>query len=776
MARWTLGFLIGVVWITHFSHLPSVKLAYLLISLSIILISLNFFKLFFSSNWILFFIACCLGFSWSLIIAHQRLAQQLPKILEGKTLIAKGRILTIPENHSDAVRFDFLIQNIETSVPIQYPISVRIKGYFYKNSKRLTDFKKGDIWQFALRLRRPRAFWNPGSFDYQAELFQQNICATGYLLEKFPLHLIQRANAYYFIDNLRQKITANIKKTLQDYPLLGLISALTTGIRCEITDEQWQVMRGTGTNHLFAISGLHLAFISGIIYWIVGFICCRLPYVTLYIPAPKIASALTLLAAIFYSALAGFAIPTQRALLMLSAFALAIIQRRYLTSWHSFYLALLIILFIEPFSVLSASFWLSFTAVILIFYAVSHRIKPLKNWRAWCRIQLTVSLGLIPLSLLFFHQISWISFAANLIAIPTIGFLILPISLLGSLLSVVGLVLGNQLLIFAEQLLELLWKVLNFFSEIPLAQYYAYLSSPWILVSSLMGILLVLAPKGMPTRCLGFIWILPLFFWENQRPPYGDIWIHLLDVGQGLASVVRTQHHVLIYDTGPRLSPSFDTGKLVILPFLQTIDVPKVNLMVISHGDNDHSGGAMIILKQIQVDKVLSSIPKKFLPKIVNLCEEKMHWQWDGINFEILYPPMNHHYLGNNSSCVLKISNRLQSILLVGDIEKAAENYLVHSKQKDLQSTVLIVPHHGSKTSSGIEFLNHVQPVYALFPTGFHNRFKFPHKIVLNRYQRLGSKIFNTATEGTITLKLNALSNTIKAETYREKNHHFWQD
>lgn len=776
MARWTLGFLIGVIWITHFSHLPSVKLAYLLIFISITLITLAFFKLFFSQSWILFFVACCLGFSWSLITAHQRLSQQLPKILEGKILIARGRILTIPENHSGVVRFDFLIQHLATSIAIRYPIPVRIKGYFYKNSNVLTHFKKGDIWQFTLRLRRPRAFWNPGSFDYQAELFQQNIGATGYLLEKFPLRLIERANAYYFIDNLRQKITANVKKSLQDYPLLGLISALTTGIRCEITDEQWQVMRGTGTNHLFAISGLHLAFIAGIIYWIVRLICCRLPYVTLYIPAPKIASALTLLIAVFYSALAGFSIPTQRALLMLVAFSMTRIQQRYLTSWHSFHLALLIILIIEPFTVLSASFWLSFIAVILIFYAVSNRIKPLANWRAWCRIQVTVSLGLIPLSLLFFHQISLISFAANLIAIPSIGFIILPISLLGSLVSLVNMVFGNTLLIFAEQLLELLWKVLNFFSEIPLAQYYAYVSTPWILVSSLVGILLLLGPKGMPTRCLGFIWILPLFFWESQRPQYGDIWIHLLDVGQGLASVVRTQHHVLIYDTGPRLSPSFDAGKLVILPFLQTIGVQKVNLMVVSHGDNDHSGGAMIILKQIQVNKVLSSIPKKFLPKIVNLCEEKMHWQWDGINFEILYPPIHHLYQGNNSSCVLKISNRLQSILLVGDIEKRAENYLVHAKQKDLQSTVLIVPHHGSKTSSSIAFLNYVQPVYALFSTGFHNRFKFPHQIVLNRYQRLGSEIYNTATEGTITLKLNVLTNTIQRETYYDKSHRFWQD
>lgn len=776
MARWTLGFLIGVLWLTHFSHLPSVKIAYLLIPISIIIIVLAFFKLFFSLKWILFFAACCLGFSYSLIMAQQQFNQQLPVRLEGKTLIAKGRIITIPINYLGTVRFDFLIQNLVTFGPLRYPIRVRIKGYFHKNLKILTDFKKGDTWQFALRLRRPRSFWNPGSFDYRAELFQQNIGGTGYLLEKFPLHLIQPTNAYYFIDNLRQKIYLNVKKALQNYPLLGLINSLTTGVRSEITDEQWKIIRNTGTNHLFAISGLHLAFIASIIYWLVRFIFSRIPYAALYIPTPKIASAITLLSILFYSALAGFAIPTQRALLMLSVYSLAIIQRRYITQWHSFHLALMIILIVEPFVVLSASFWLSFAAVLLIFFAVSNRIKPLKNWRAWCRIQLTVSLGLIPLSLLFFHQISWISFVANLIAIPSIGFLILPLSLLGSLLSIVSLILGSYILIFTEQLLELLWKLLSFFSEIPLTQYYAHLSNYWILASSLIGMLLLLAPKGMPARYLGFFWVLPLFLGESQRPHYGDIWIHLLDVGQGLSSIVRTQHHILIYDTGPRLSLTFDAGKLVVLPFLQTIGVRKVNLMIISHGDNDHSGGAKVIFKQIQVDKVLSSIPKKFLPKIVSLCEEKMHWQWDGVDFEILYPPIKYPYLGNNSSCVLKVSNQSQSILLTGDIEKVAENYLVHEKQKDLLSTVLVVPHHGSKTSSSIAFLNHVQPRYALFPTGFHNRFKFPHKVVLNRYRRLGSKIYSTAIDGSITLKLMARSNHIQAETYREKNFHFWQD
>lgn len=775
MARWTLGFLIGVLWLTHFSHLPSVKIAYLLIFLSTIIIILAFLKLFFSLDLVLFLIACCLGFSWSLIMAQKQLNQQLPEILEGKTLIVQGHIITTPENYLGIVRFDLLIQNLVTFAPLKYPLRVRIKGYFHKKYKVLTDIKKGDTWQFALRLRRPRSFWNPGSFDYQAKLFQEKICATGYLLENFPLRLVKHASTYYFIDNLRQKINLNIKKILQNYPLLGLINALTTGMRTEITDKQWHIMRSTGTNHLFAISGLHLAFIAGIIHWVVRFICCRIPYIVLYLPTPKVASMVTLLFALFYCALAGFAIPTQRALLMLSAYSLAIMQRRYVTPWHSFHLALIVILMTEPFVVLSASFWLSFSAVALIFYAVSYRIKPFKKRSAWYRIQLTLSLGLIPLSLLFFHQISWVSFVANLVAIPSIGFLILPLSLLGSFISIVNAAMGSYVLIFAEKLLELLWKLLNFFSEIPLTQYYTCPSNYWLLVSSLVGVLLLLAPKGMPTRYLGFFWLLPLFFGEIQRPHYGDIWIHLLDVGQGLASIVRTQHHVLIYDTGPRLSPTLDTGKLVLLPFLQTIGVGKVNLMVISHGDNDHSGGAMVILKKIHVDKVLSSIPKKFLPKIVSSCEEKMNWQWDGVNFEILYPPIKYSYLGNNSSCVLKISNHSQSILLVGDIEKAAENYLVHGK-KDLLSTVLIVPHHGSKTSSSIEFLNHVRPKYALFPTGFHNRFKFPHKIVVNRYRRLGSKMYDTAVDGAITLKLIGFSKKIIIDTYYDKNHHFWQD
>ncbi len=265
----------------------------------------------------------------------------LPKILEGQTLLATGIIVSIPEYQPRQIRFDFLITDITSpqvgfrqvlrtrsttenssvfQYPIHYPLKVRLSGYRYSHINKHFYLQKGEVWQFAIRLKRPRGFWSPGSFDYQAELFQQNIQATGYIVNRFPSHLIKAANFYYVIDHWREEITHRVKKSLKDDPLQGLINALTTGVRYGITDAQWQVMRGTGTNHLFAISGLHLAFIAGIIYFLTHFFYCRIPYAVLVIPASQVSAGLTMVFAIFYAALAGFALPIQRALLMLLVF------------------------------------------------------------------------------------------------------------------------------------------------------------------------------------------------------------------------------------------------------------------------------------------------------------------------------------------------------------------------------------------------------------------------------------------------------------------------
>ncbi|MES2998242.1 MAG: DNA internalization-related competence protein ComEC/Rec2 [Pseudomonadota bacterium] len=772
MTRWMLGFLVGVMIITRFSYLPSLQIAWWCIGISI------GFIYFYRTPFFLFpfLIACFLGFSWALIVAHHRMHHYLPKMLEGKTLIAIGTISSMPEYHENQLRFDFLIKEIATKIPVNYPLRVRLHRVHYYNWKgegnKLPQLKKGDVWQFSVRLKRPRSFWNLGSFDSQAQLFQQNIQATGYIVAGFPARFLQAASVYYSIDSMRKKLTSNIKTSLKNYPLVGLITALTTGVRYEITNEQWQVMRSTGTNHLFAISGLHLAFISGIIYFCTHFFFCRIPYAALIIPASQVAAGLTGVFAVFYAALAGFALPVARALLMLLVFLWANLSRRHLAFGHAFNFSLLTILVCSPFSVLSASFWLSFMAVAFILYGSLGRLKAENAWQTWGRAQYSVGFGLIPLSLLFFHQISWISFAANLLAIPVIGFVILPMTLLGSLMTVLIPAWGSTLLVLTERLLELLWQFLSYLSMMQWAQYTAFIATPWILFTSLLGLLVLLAPHGIPARYLGMIYLLPLFFWKPQGPKSGEIWFSLLDVGQGLASVIRTQNHTLVYDTGP--NRSFDAGRVVLVPFLQKLSISKLDMLMVSHGDNDHIGGANSLLQQLPVTSIVSSIPKKFLPRRASFCQEKTSWQWDKVNFEILYPAANDIYLGNNSSCVLKVSNRSHSILLTGDIEKAGENYLVNNANEQLESRILVAPHHGSKTSSSIEFLNKVRPSIVLFPTGYRNQFRFPHTIVLKRYQRLHSIIYDTAVDGSITLKLNPDSKLIKVETYHQQYHRFW--
>lgn len=771
MARWTLGFLLGVIAITRFSYLPPLLIAVWCIGITSVVL---FFLRRISFFWLHFFSAAFLGFAWALISAHYKLQHNLPTALEGQTLIVTGRIASIPEYHQRHLRFDFLISKMAMQSSIHYPLRVRLTAYQYGNANKLPVLQKGEQWQFAIRLKRPRGFWNPGSFDYQGELFQKNIQATGYIVNNFSARLISRASLHDAMDNLREKLTQNIRQALKNSPLIGLISALATGIRYEITEAQWQVMRGTGTNHLFAISGLHLAFIAGIIYFITRCCCYLVPYFTLTIPAIHIAAVLTGVFAIFYAALAGFALPVQRALLMLFVFLGANLLRRHLAFAYALYCSLFAILVYAPFSVLSASFWLSFVAVAFILYASLGRLRPMQAWRSWGRIQCSVGLGLIPFSLLFFQQIAWVSFAANLVAIPAIGFIILPLVLLGSFLSIIVPFWGNALLILAERLLGLLWQILTSLATWQWAQYMASITTPFLFIASLVGLFILLAPPGVPGRYMGFVYLLPLFLWKPAGPRSGEIWFSLLDVGQGLATVIRTQHHTCIYDTGP--SRPFDAGRTVLLPFLRTFNIQKLDMLIVSHGDDDHSGGAKSLLQQMPVSHILSSVPEKFSPKLARFCHEKMRWQWDHVHFEILYPPENASYVGNNSSCVLRVSNSNGSILLTGDIEKHGESYLVKAMGDRLASDIIVVPHHGSKTSSSVEFVNNIHPHIALFATGYRNQYRFPHISVIKQYRQRHVILYDTAVDGAVTIKLNPVSERIQIETYRQTHRHFWQN
>jgi len=551
----------------------------------------------------------------------------------------------------------------------------------------------------------------------------------------------------------------------------GMIKALTMGADDDITTEQWDVLRRTGTAHLVAISGSHISLISGFCFLLVRKLCALLS--VLRWPPHQIAAFAAFFAALFYSALADFAIPTQRALIMISIVMGGMLGQRNIRPFRTLAAALLAVTLYDPLTVLAPGFWLSFAAVALILHVVSHRIQPIAWWPSLWKINWVTSLGLAPLTLLFFQQISLIAPLANLLAVPTIGLMVIPLCLMGSTLLLIHAQTGTLILGIAEYILQCVWLALEYLSALPWAQWIHWRPPPWTLPFVLLGVLLLLAPRGIPARWLGLILLLPSLTARPDSPAIGSFRLTLLDVGQGLSAAVRTRNHTLVFDTGARLSKHFDMGSAVIEPFLRQQGVARIDALVISHGDNDHIGGAPSLLKRFPIDQTYTSVPKQ-LPTISALpCRAGQSWEWDGVRFEML-SPFGTTGNDNNNSCVLKATTAAGSLLMTGDIERPAEQALVNRYGAALASTVLIAPHHGSNTSSSLEFLSTVKPLYALVPAGYLNRYGFPHRDVIKRYESSGTRMINTAAAGAIAIEITPEYGVQRPELYRLSRLRYW--
>lgn len=751
MVFYSLAFLVGIVTLTLQSHLLSIAWAWGVFVCALVLV-----VVFPRLRWLFIF---GLGFAWALLHVDHTLSLHLPAGLENQTVIVRGTIVSIPEPKKQALSFVFFVQQLRDSqIALQHPLRVSLSWYRFAPVLQV-----GDVWQFAVHLKQPRGYWNVGSFDYQAWLFTQGIRATGYVVESNNNYKLGSNYVLHPIDHLREHLATGIATSLAGRPLVGLITALAVGERSAITESQWAVLRGTGTNHLFAIAGLHIGFVTGLVFAVVSFLWRRARRLPLYIPAPQIAAIAALCCAMIYSALAGFALPTQRAVIMLTVFFSATLLRKKLPPWHAWGLALLLVLVWDPLAVLSSSFWLSFGAVALIIFGVSGRVRQAGWWWHWGRMQWVLALGLVPLSLLFFQETSFAGFSANMIAIPWVGFVVLPLSLLGSLVWLVSAKLGTLILLLAEYALELIWPLLTKFSNADWIQWHANILNAWILCSASIAVLLFLAPRGTPARWLGFIWLLPLLLWTPATPHAGQIKFTLLDVGQGLATVIQTQHHVLIYDTGPSFGAGSDAGNEIILPFLQATGIAKISTLIISSGANDHIGGAGSLLTQLPVSQVISSVPTRFNPGLASSCTAGQNWQWDGVNFYML-----------SNSCVLKITTGANSILLTGDIDHKAEADLIPSAANFLPADIVIAPHYGSANASSLDFIQRVHPRYTLFSVGYNNRYGLPNQEVQQGYLSVGSKLYSTAEEGAITFIIDDKTTIADPITYRIQHWHFW--
>ncbi|MFK8066664.1 MAG: DNA internalization-related competence protein ComEC/Rec2 [Gammaproteobacteria bacterium] len=783
MKRMIVAFFVGVLslYVSPINpDLPSYIAFLLFIPFLILAIIFPRFRLF-------FFFLC--GFFWALYRSNIVLDQILPELLEGEDLVIEGTIVDLPKRSDRRQQFTFqadLIDRLNEEDQGHYKF--RLNWYSsYKptlasklnseqNLEKIPDLKPGQRWRLKVRVKRPNGFMNPGGRDYEATLFQKSINATGYI-KKGKYLGTQSGNFEQKIHQWRSLIYNDLKSTFPD--LNGIIPALALGIRDDLSKSDWDILKTTGTIHLVAISGLHIGLIA-VFGFFIGRWLWSLPVNTLHLaPASKVAAFFAIITAFIYAGLAGFTIPTQRALIMIVTFMVCVVLNKQTSRFDMLALSLLGVLILSPSSVLSVGFWLSFTAVGIIFYTVNGRTYAHGLWHSAFKIHFILALGLSPLLLTFFGQNPLSGPLANIIAVPFFGLLITPLVLLGVLLLNMVRPSGEGLIKLADYLIGQFWPFLEWIAGLPHNLFYGTISSIPILISSFFGIAILLLPRGFPARGMGLIFIAPVFLSDQNTLNQGEFDLTLLDVGQGLSSVIKTQNHTLVYDTGAKFSDDFDAGKAVVIPYLKSIKVNKINKVVISHGDNDHIGGFQSLNRAISIDQILTSVPDEIEGSAIQTCSSEQNWQWDGVKFSFLYPnkvntlSKSDQIKSNNRSCVLRVDNGHKSILLPGDIEAVIETRLLKDKSSDiLDADILIAPHHGSKTSSSEAFISATSPEYVLLSTGYRNRYKHPHEDVLNTYRKHHVKILNTASVGAIRFRIGKTLS--QPDQFRQDHGHFW--
>jgi competence protein ComEC len=523
-----------------------------------------------------------------------------------------------------------------------------------------------------------------------------------------------------------------------------------------------------------AISGLHIGLVAGLAFWLARRIWMRSAWLCGLWPASRGAALAALLAAAAYAALAGFSLPTQRALIMLAVALGAVLLARNLRPVQALAAALILVLVFDPPASLAPGFWLSFGAVAAIVYLAAGRLRRPRGAGHWMSLQLGLGLALLPLLLWFFQSAPLIAPLANALAIPWVGLVIVPMTLLATAALTIVPIVGEWGLQSIELLLRPVWPVLGGLADLPLARWEAPTPSATALVFAVAGLMLLLAPRGVPGRWLGTVLVLPILLGGHQGPPAGGFRLTVLDVGQGLAAVVQTSTHVLVFDAGARFGGGLDIGRAALVPFLRAGGVGEVDRLVVSHGDIDHSGGARSVLDSLPVGDVLVGPGVGALHRRQEPCRTGQHWSWDGVYFSVLNPDGGVAASENDGSCVVRVDGAGGAVLLIADIEAPAESRLLATYGGQLRADVLLVPHHGSRSSSSLPFLDAVEPRWAIVSAGYRNRYGFPKDAVCRRYADQGIPIRETAVEGAVTIDVHPTQGPDAPRGYRGRARRYW--
>ena len=741
-----------------------------------------------------------LGFLWAALVAQHYLADALPSDLEGQDLVVTGVIDSLPYRFERGQRFNLALEHASTpgGVTAHLPSRLALSWYAEPRGMQPPTLQPGERWQFALRLKRPHGNANPDGFDYEAWLLEQGLRATGSVRgDAAPGSANRRLAAFVpgfttVVERCRGWLRERIQLALRGQPYAGVIVALVIGDQRGIGQADWKIFTRTGIGHLVSISGLHITMVAGLAAALAQLLwrhslwtALQLP---LRLPAQKVAVLAGVAVALAYVLLAGFGVPAQRTLYMIAVVGAALWTGRIAGVSHVLCAALGTVLLLDPWAVLWPGFWLSFGAVAVILLASVGRAQAraagrITRWRqalaAGCRTQYAVTVGLVPLTLLLFGQLSLVGPLANAIAIPLVSFAVTPLALAGSMAPAP---LSGWLLQAAHWLVQQLAILLEWLSGLPLAVWNAPQPSWWMFLLALLGMLWLLLPRGWPARGLGLLLWLPLLL-NAPRFPERGFRVIAFDIGQGNALLVETAHHRLLYDTGPTYGLESDGGSRVIVPYLKSRGIAALDAMVVSHSDADHSGGALSVMDEIDIGWLGSSLDTDH--EIVGSarqhrrCVAGQRWEWDGVQFEMLHPTPqiydSSRWKPNARSCTLKVSAGGVSMLLGGDIEAPQEAMLLDAMPHKLQATVLLAPHHGSGTSSTPDFLDAVAPKIAVFQVGYRNRYHHPKPQVEARYVERGIVRLRSDVDGAVRLDFAAdASGAVTVERYRDAHRRYW--
>lgn len=689
-----------------------------------------------------------LGFTWACLSAQRALDDRLPPALDGQTLWLHGQVVGLPGDNDGVVRFELADAESRRA---RLPSLIRVAWYDGP------PVRSGERWQLAVKLKRPAGLLNPHAFDYQAWLLAQRIGATGSVVD--GRRLAPAAGAWR--DGIRQRLL-----TVDAQGREGGLAALVLGDGAGLSRADWQILQNTGTVHLLVISGQHIGLLAGAVYLLVGALARR-GWWPPGLPWLPWACGLALTSAVGYGLLAGFDVPVRRACVMVAMVLLWRLRFRHLGLLWPFLVALNVVLVFEPLVSLQPGFWLSFGAVAILMLIFGARLGAWSWWRSWTRAQWLIAVGLLPLLLALNLPVSVSGPFANLLAVPWVSLVVLPLALLGTLLLAVPL-LGPGLLWLAGGALEALFVALGWIaSDIP--PWLPAAVPEWAWALSGLGALLILMPAGLPLRLSGWPLLLLCIFPPLRQIPPGQVEVLQLDVGQGLAILLRTRNHTLLYDAGPRFG-EFDIGDRVVVPVLRKAGVRRLDLMLLSHADADHAGGAGAVKGAFPVARVLSGEPGKLAASLgAQLCASGQSWEWDGVRFATWQWAQAPE--GNPSSCMLSVDAGGERLLLSGDVDVDAERAAIDSGF-DLRADWLQAPHHGSRSSSSAAFLRAVAPVGVLISRGRNNAFGHPHPLVMSRYRWFGIATYDSAELGAITLRLGTFAQPRALHGERR----FWRD